>query len=115
MELIQFQTPVSAPTFIGGVGQGGDTESLVKRFGDRWRKTPAKEVWCVTSPGAQFTITAHGDLWDIAFYDYETVEEFRKAFNEKTHAYNAIYFQTQPGDKYTGVAVIRFLKDRGLM
>jgi hypothetical protein len=101
----------AAPLLIGGIGQGGQTEMLVKRFGTKWKRTPVKGVWCLESPGMQFTMRSFRDgLWDIAFYDYETVEEFRKAFEDKTHCYNAIYFQTQPGDKYTGVAVIRFME-----
>lgn len=105
----------SAPLLIGGVGQEGFTETFVKRFGTKWKRTPAKGVFCLESDGAQFTVVRYAEKWDIAFYDYETVAEFRKAFEEKSHCYNAIYFQTQPGDKYTGVAIIRFMKKKGLM
>lgn len=73
-----------------------------------------KDCWCLTSDRMQFTIVPYGDRWDIAFYDYETVTEFRKAFAEKTHVGNAIYFQTEVGDEYTSHAVIRFLQSRGL-
>lgn len=103
-----------APTLVGGLGQGGDMDALAKRFGDRWTKTPAKECWCLAIPGMQFTIIPYREKWDIAFYEYETVAEFRKAFTERTHVGNAIYFQTLPSDKYTGLAVVRFLKERGL-
>ena len=113
MELVDFVLPDVKPELIGGIGQGGAVDDLVKRFGNSWRKTPIKGTWCLESPGMQFTIRSYGSEWDIAFYDYETVAEFRKAFESKEMHFNAIYFQTTSGDKYTGVAILRFLKEWG--
>ena len=108
--------PPQAPELIGGIGQFGATKALVERFGTKWRKTPSKSVWCLESPGLQFTIMALSNgLWDIAAYEYETIAEFRAAYVNGHHGGNAVYFQTQSGDKYTGVAVIRWMQQRGYM
>ena len=117
MTLFHFTSPNvnQSPLLIGGVGQSGYTEALVKRFGNHWRKTPVKGVWCLESPGLQFTIVPYGEQWDIAAYEYETIAEFRKAFEEKSHCSNAIYIQTKLSDKYTGVAVIRYMREHGLL
>lgn len=108
---------IEAPDLFGGivVGEENPINAFIKRFGGHWRKTPAKGVWCLTEPGLQFTMTAMGDVWDIAAYPYETVSEFRVAFEKGTHAGNAAYFQTQPGDKYTGLAVIRYMQKNNLL
>jgi hypothetical protein len=103
------------PVLIGGVGSGGDADALVARFGNRWRKTPAKTCWHIASPGLQFTIVPYRERWDIAAYRYDTVDEFRRAFEAKTHVGEAVYFQTEPGDKYTGVAVTRWMRENGYL
>ena len=113
--LNQFSVREEAPALIGGVGQGGDADALVARFGARWRKTPAKGCWCLTSNGLQFTIVKYGGRWDIAAYGYDTTEEFRRAFEENNHSSNAVYFQTEPGDKYTGLSLIRYMRENGYM
>lgn len=107
-------SPRQAPMLFGEVGRDPVINAFVERFGDRWRKMPAKDCWCLTSNGMQFTIIPYRDRWDIAFYDYETTAEFREAFEKKTHVGNAIYFQTEAGDDFTGHAVIRFLQSRDL-
>jgi hypothetical protein len=113
--LNQFSIREEAPLLIGGVGQGGDVDALVARFGSRWRKTPAKGCWCLVSDGLQFTIVAYRDRWDVAAYSYDTTEEFRRAFEAKTHVANAVYFQTEIGDKYSGLAVIRYMRKNGYL
>lgn len=113
--LKSFSVSPIKPTLVGGVGQGGPIDELVRRFGDHWKKTPAIFCWCLESPGLQFTIIPLSDQWDIAAYPYETVAEFRKAFEDKTHVANAVYFQTIPTDKYTGLAVIRYMQQNGYM
>lgn len=115
VDLVKFVAAEERPILIGGIGQGGAADALVKRFGDRWRKTPVKGCWCLESDGLQFTMVRMGDQWDIAAYPYDTKAEFRQAFEEKTHCANAVYFQTKPGDKYTGVAVIRWMQQNGYM
>jgi len=113
--LKQFSVRTEAPVLVGGTNQGGDIDALVVRFGSRWRKTPAKDCWCILSDGLQFTIVPYGEKWDIAAYQYDTPEEFRQAFEAKNHVANACYFQTEAGDKYTGVAVIRYMRKNGYL
>ena len=116
MNLIEFKGVQLRPRLIGGVGQGGNTEALVNRFGTMWRKTPSEDVWCLESPGLQFTIVALSNgRWDIAAYNYDTIAEFRSDFEKRLHVANAVYFQTQPGDKYTGVAIIRYMQEQGML
>lgn len=103
-----------APELVGVIGENATVDAFAKRFGMRWRKTPAENCWCLTSDGMQFTIVPYGDRWDIAYYDYGTVGEFRKAFENKTHVGSAVYFQTLEGETYTIHAVIRFIESRGL-
>lgn len=102
------------PPLMGLVGACDTIDAFVKRFGTCWRKTPVANCWYLASDGMQFTIVPYGDKWDIAYYDYETVAEFRSAFESKTHVGNAVYFQTMDGDHYTIHAVIRFLESQGV-
>ena len=117
MQLIEqsFTTRETKPDLVDVVGYDSEVDAFAKRIGNSWRKTPSKHCWCLAIDGMQFTVQALRNRWDIAYYDYATVAEFRKAFEEKTHGSNAIYFQTRPEEgNVTIYAIIRFLKERGI-
>lgn len=113
------EVPVVRPELVGGLGQGGLCDEFVARFGtDHWKKTPAKNCWYIATDGMQFTVV-HSLRYelDFAFYDYDTVAEFRDAFENRTHVGDAIYFQmnnTGVQYKYPALRIIAFLKERGL-
>lgn len=116
--LKNFTLPLTAPELIGGVGQGGDTEKFVQLFGTRWKKTPKKGVWFIGTDKLQITAVEAGTHGlDFAFYDYDTVEEFKKDFDEGRHVFNAQYFQlnnTGVHYKYPAIRIIAFLKEHSL-
>jgi len=117
--LKEFTIASVKPTLIGGVGQGGDTGKFVEMFGTAWKKTPKKGVWFIGTSGIQFTMMEIGGGYgmDFAFYDYATVEEFKKDFDDGEHGNNAIYFQlknTEVDYKYPAIRIIKFLRDQGL-
>lgn len=118
--LNNFTLPTQTPPLVGGLGQGGDMDKFVELFGERWKKTPVKGVWCLARDGAQFTMVLLAERgMDFAHYDYDTVAEFRTAFEAKEHVGNAQYFQlTGYGEesqyKYPALRIIAFMKEQGI-
>ena len=110
--LKNFTIPATAPTLIGGIGQGGMTDRFVEKFGSKWRKTPIQGVWFIAADGCQFTLRGT----DCAWYDFATVAEFKHIFdNEKAVlAGNAQYFQLSPEAKYSAIDIINFLDKQGV-
>ena len=107
---------IPAPELVPAVDRDADAQALVERFGVSWRKTPVKGTWCITSPGLQFTIRELPDgQFDIAAYPYETVAEFRKAFEENIAGGNAVYFQTAENEWYSCTAIIRYMRENRLL
>lgn len=115
-----FVVRAEAPQFLSPTDSREVAVKLKEKLGGSWRPTPTKagqstRCWWIGADGLQFTIVAYGERWDIAFYEYPTVTEFKAAFEEKSHVSNAIYFQTKSEDFYTGNAILRFLKETGRM
>lgn len=108
--LKNFTIPAMAPTLVGGLGQGGSMDIFATKFGNTWKKTSVKGVFFIAIDGCQFTL--RGD--DCAWYDFETVAEFKRVFdNEKdVLAGNAQYFTLLKTSKYSAIDIMKFLKDQ---
>jgi hypothetical protein len=107
--------PDMGPELIGGVGQGGPTDEFVARFGTKWRRTKSAgecRCWWIGDDKHQFTcVRLRGGL-DIAAYSFPSLKAFQEAFDNKEHGNEVdAYFQTKPGDKYSAVAIMRYLHD----
>ena len=111
-QLKEFSIRHEPPTLIGGIGQGGQTERFVVKFGTAWKRTPIKGVYFIAADGCQFTL--RGD--DCAWYDFATVAKFKHAFNnEKSLLHgNAQYFPLTPVSKYSAVDIMKFLAEQGI-
>lgn len=108
--LKDFTIPVMASTLVGGLGQGGSMDTFAAKFGNTWRKTSIKGVFYIAIDGCQFTL--RGD--DCAWYDFETVAEFKNVFdNEKDILHgNAQYFTLSKTSKYSAIDIMKFLEDQ---
>lgn len=112
--LTRFTLPEMAPQLTGGIGQGGEMDEFVRRFGASWRKTPFKGVYfiaCDEGPEpVQITTKCFGGVWELAYYFLDSTAEFKRLFGKQ--GIDAIYKRVEPGFKYPAVQIIRDLKSQ---
>jgi len=121
--LKEFHIRPEPPQLCGGLGRGYWVDDFAAIFGTHWKSTPFEGVWYIGTNGCQFTIRALPPTfnraylsWDIAWYDFPTLTEFKELFKAQTGetAGNATYFTSNPKYKYLYLDIKEIMENNGV-